>query len=279
MLKQVCLTRTAVHTVLRPSKFQPTVLSRAFSRTTSYLKVNQKLKPDGSPEPLSVPGSGIKHSSQIDTTHSSLMTRFANGLRKLLGRKQIYYSAFQPSMDLYVQSAAQAAQADEKSQPRKTSSATTFWYQESGLPPTFQTWFQITQLHLWMIMVRMRALPKDVGHHYQQQMTNHFFNDAEARLRVVYQIRDGRIIQTYMKDLLLQWRGSVAAYDQALVEGDAVLAAALWRNMYGTRQDADLVCLDRMVEHVRLNLKLLEGVNDEQIQTGRFLFNTIRLRK
>lgn len=207
------------------------------------------------------------------------MKKLASLATKLLGGQQIYYSAYQPSMDLYVQSAAQAAQADEKSQPLKASSATKFWYKDSGLPPTFQTWFQITQLHLWMIMVRMRALPKNVGHHYQQQMTNHFFNDAEARLRVVYQIRDGRIIQTYMKDLLLQWRGSVAAYDQALVEGDSILAAALWRNMYGARQDVDLVCIEKMVEHVRVNLKRLDDVGDEEIKLGRYLFQTESLRK
>ncbi|CCG82863.1 Putative uncharacterized protein [Taphrina deformans PYCC 5710] len=252
---------------------------RHFSQSAVSLKVNQKLKPDGTPEPLHVPGSGIQHSSQIDQTHGGFMTTLASLATKVLGRKQIYYAAYQPSMDLYVQSAAQAAQADEKSQPLKNVSATKFWYNVSGLPPTFQTWFQITQLHLWMIMVRMRALPKSVGHHYQQQMTNHFFNDAEARLRVVYQIRDGRIIQTYMKDLLLQWRGSVAAYDQALVDGDAVMAAALWRNMYGARKDADLVCLDKMVGHVRANLKLLDGTSDEVMQSGKFDFDSSTLMK
>lgn len=259
-----CLTRTSI---------------RRFSRTVPGLKVNQKLKPEGKPEPLHVPGSGIQHSSQIDQRHSGFMTGLANLATKLLGGQQIYYSAYQPSMDLYVQSAAQAAQSDERSQPLKSSSATKFWYSVSGLPPTFQTWFQITQLHLWMIMVRMRALPKNVGQHYQQQMTNHFFNDAEARLRVVYQIRDGRIVQTYMKDLLLQWRGSVAAYDQALVEGDSVLAAALWRNMYGARKDADLSCLDEMVEHIRINLKHLDNISDEDIKAGRFLFDSSSLTK
>ena len=202
------------------------------------------------------------------------MTTLANFASKLLGRKQIYYSAYQPSMDLYVQSAAQAAQDD-----KVTSTANKFWYEVSGLPPTFQTWFQITQLHLWMLMVRMRALPRDVGHHYQQQMTNHFFNDAEARLRVVYQIRDGRIVQTYMKDLLLQWRGSVAAYDQALVSEDSVMAAALWRNMYGAQKDADLAALDKMIEYTRMNLKRLEDASDSEVQSGKFMFDTSVLKK
>lgn len=36
-----------------------------------------------------------------------------------------------------------------------------------------------------------------------------------------------------MKDMLEQYRGSVAAYDEGLVSGDAVLAAAIWRNVFG----------------------------------------------
>lgn len=278
-MSSVRLARTSSRFLRQTTQRSQCDAIRHFSQSPVASKVNQKLKPDGAPEPLNVPGSGIQHSSQIDQTHSGFMTTLANVTAKLLGRQQIYYSAYQPSMDLYVQSAAQAAQAGEKDQPMKTTSATKFWYSVSGLPPTFQTWFQITQLHLWMLMVRMRALPKNVGHHYQQQMTNHFFNDAEARLRVVYQIRDGRIIQTYMKDLLLQWRGSVAAYDQAMTEGDAVLAAALWRNMYGAKTDADLVCLDKMVEHVRVNLKRLDVAADADVQAARFVFDSSSLTR
>lgn len=36
----------------------------------------------------------------------------------------------------------------------------------------------------------------------------------------------------YLKDLYIQWRGIIAAYDEGLVKGDAVLGAAVWRNLW-----------------------------------------------
>lgn len=36
----------------------------------------------------------------------------------------------------------------------------------------------------------------------------------------------------YLKDLFIQWRGILAAYDEGLVKGDAVLGAAVWRNLW-----------------------------------------------
>lgn len=36
----------------------------------------------------------------------------------------------------------------------------------------------------------------------------------------------------YLKDLFLQWRGVLAAYDEGLARGDAVLGAAVWRNLW-----------------------------------------------
>ncbi|BFZ56545.1 Serine carboxypeptidase 3 [Savitreella phatthalungensis] len=243
--------------------------ARSFRTTTCARKVNEKLKPAGAPEPLKVPGSGIQHSSELDQTHSSLATRLAGAVSSLLGRKRIYYSAYQPTMDLYVAAAAQAAQDSEKIIHKM---ANQFWYTTCGLPPTFQTWFQVTQLHLWLLMVRMRALERGVGHHYQQELTNHLFNDAEARLRVVYQIRDGRIVKTYMKDLLLQWNGATAAYDEALNQDDTVLAAAIWRNVFSAQEDPDPAAIALVVKHVRKNLYMLEKLTDEQMLKAQYEF-------
>jgi cytochrome b pre-mRNA-processing protein 3 len=36
-----------------------------------------------------------------------------------------------------------------------------------------------------------------------------------------------------MKDVLEQYHGSISAYDEGLIKGDAVLAAAIWRNIFG----------------------------------------------
>lgn len=104
---------------------------------------------------------------------------------------------------------------------------------ECQLPPSFQTWFSITTLHVWLVSCRFRSLPAPVGHTYVQEFINHMFIDMEYRIRGPYAVTQGRLIKGYMKDLLEQYHGSIAAYDEGLVRGDAVLAAALWRNMFG----------------------------------------------
>lgn len=104
---------------------------------------------------------------------------------------------------------------------------------ECALPPSFQTWFSITTLHIWLLSVRFRSLPPPLGRTYIQELINHFFIDVELRIRGPYAVTQGRLIKGYMKDMLEQFHGSCAAYDEALLGGDEVLAAAVWRNVFG----------------------------------------------
>lgn len=104
---------------------------------------------------------------------------------------------------------------------------------ECALPPSFQTWFSITTLHIWLLSVRFRSLPVPLGQSYLQELINHFFIDVELRIRGPYAVTQGRLIKAHMKDMLEQFHGACAAYDQALLSGDTVLAAAMWRNIFG----------------------------------------------
>ncbi|KAG2155268.1 uncharacterized protein EDB93DRAFT_1239181 [Suillus bovinus] len=71
-----------------------------------------------------------------------------------------------------------ATRADETSE---------FWKEEYALPPTFQSWFTITNLHVWLLTVRLRALPEPHGIQHIQGLIDHFFQDIEERLRAVLQ--------------------------------------------------------------------------------------------
>jgi len=140
------------------------------------------------------------------------------------------------------------------------------------LPPTFQSWFTVTNLHIWMLTVRLRALPADHGKHYQQALIDHFFIDIEDRIRTVLQpppepiqpytfestfysnpnapspnttTPDGkpkplsrapdRIVTQQMKIFKEQWAGMGLSFDLGLVKGDMELASAVWRNLLGAR--------------------------------------------
>lgn len=105
-------------------------------------------------------------------------------------------------------------------------------------------------LHIYLLSLRLRALPAPLGRLYIQELFNHAFIDFEQRLRGPrYRITKGSLVRKYMDEMLNQQRGIFAAMDAALVadeaaarraddgEGgtsaDAELAAAIWRNVFG----------------------------------------------
>ena len=80
----------------------------------------------------------------------------------------------------------------------------------------------------------------------------------------------------YLKDLFLQWRGLTAAYDEGLARGsDAVLATAVWRNIFKADEEVDLRNLGVVVSYLRGILNGLEGIEDEGIAGGDVVFGDL----
>ncbi|GAA5909926.1 Cbp3p [Sporobolomyces salmoneus] len=176
-------------------------------------------RPTLTPQPTNLPGSNLP--SAHPTRYSPFTVSIVTKLAKLFGYHSQTSTAIRTTSDYY----DRCAERGEIEAP--------FWYEECSLPPSFQTWFSITTLHVWLLSVRFRSLPSPLGHTYVQEFINHMFIDMELRIRGPYAVTQGRLIKGYMKDMLEQYHGSIAAYDEGLVRGDAVLAAALWRNMFG----------------------------------------------
>ncbi|KAF9267188.1 hypothetical protein L218DRAFT_856410 [Marasmius fiardii PR-910] len=142
-----------------------------------------------------------------------------------------------------------------------------FWRNECDLPPTFQSWFTITNLHVWMLTVRLRALPQPHGQYYVQFLLDHFFLDIEDRIRAILQptvpprppyttpgtfyanpnlppegekLKRGskapeRLVTRQLKIFREQWMGMGMSFDLGLATSDTELAAAVWRNLLGAR--------------------------------------------
>ncbi|TFK62251.1 hypothetical protein BDN72DRAFT_804284 [Pluteus cervinus] len=150
-----------------------------------------------------------------------------------------------------------------------------FWQQECLLPPTFQSWFTVTNLHIWLLTVRLRALPEPHGKAYIQALVDHYFIDIEDRIRAVLQPSSkplepytfdtpfyvkpnspdatssttptdptkskklgrapDRIVTQQMKIFREQWAGLGLSFDLSLVQGDMEMAGAVWRNILGAR--------------------------------------------
>lgn len=148
-----------------------------------------------------------------------------------------------------------------------------FWYGTLGLPKTFAEWYQITVLHVWMMFVRMRAMPFKYGKNYQQKLTDKFFKDIELRLAEEMNVQNGSIREDYRKDFHAQMIGMIAAFDEALAsEGDTVLTAAIWRNIFNGDKNVDTVKLEAVVRYVRMNLYVLDKISDRAFGFGDFEF-------
>ncbi|KXJ94429.1 ubiquinol-cytochrome C chaperone-domain-containing protein [Microdochium bolleyi] len=141
------------------------------------------------------------------------------------------------------------------------------WHEDFQLPPTFSTWSQVTMLHLYLLFARLRNLEPEAAKQWQAQLVDHFFFDAEERMDLNHGITSRGLRQKYLKDLFIQWRGVIAAYDEGVVKGDAVLAAAVWRNIFKASPDADVRHVAAIVSWIRSSLRALDGTPDDFLFT------------
>jgi len=66
----------------------------------------------------------------------------------------------------------------------------------------------------------------------------------------------------------------LAAYDEGLVKGDAVLATAIWRNVFKADENVNFTGLGEIVSYMRGVLKGLDGIDDEGVARGEILFGS-----
>ena len=78
--------------------------------------------------------------------------------------------------------------------------------------------------------------------------------------------------QRFLKDLFVQWRGVVAAYDEGIARGDAVLGSAVWRNLYKGRSEVDFRRVAGVVSYIRGTLWELERKTNGDFMVGRGVF-------
>jgi cytochrome b pre-mRNA-processing protein 3 len=127
-------------------------------------------------------------------------------------------------------------------------------------------------LHMYMLAARFRCFPAHQSPTWQQHLLDHFFYDAENRMTIEHNMHARGTRNRYLKDLFIQWRGLLAAYDEGIVKGDAVLAAAVWRNVFKADEEVDLRKVAAIVGYMRWSLKGLDSLPDELVETGNIIF-------
>lgn len=188
--------------------------------------------------------------------HSELTKKVAFGVAKLFGYNSDTSTAIRTTSDYY----DRCSEWEEKQ---------TEFLKSSNLPPTFNTWFHLTNLHVWILTVRFRALEPPYGKLYTQELINHFFIDIESKIRNNFNITQERTIKTYLVAYLEMWRGSGVAYDEGLIRGDCELGAAFWRNIFngrGVQEEIDSG--DMEMSPSGRSVRQMEGRHGEEMEIG-----------
>lgn len=126
---------------------------------------------------------------------------------------------------------------------------------------------------MYLITVRLRMFPQKHAHHWHQNLLDHYFYAAEDRMAAMHNIAARSVRNKYLKDLFVQWRGVLAAYDEGLAKGDAVLASAVWRNVFSGDENVDASAVATVVSYIKKNLKDLDRLPDSEIATGEVSFS------
>ncbi|PHH64653.1 hypothetical protein CDD81_4094 [Ophiocordyceps australis] len=142
------------------------------------------------------------------------------------------------------------------------------WHRALRLPVSFNTWSHVTMLHLYLINARLRCFGRETYRTWQQQLTDHFFFEAEKKMHLDHAITSSALRQRYLKDLFVQWRGLLLAYDEGLIAGDAILASALWRNLCKGDATTDPCALLALVGWIRSGLVEMEAISDAAFPHG-----------
>jgi cytochrome b pre-mRNA-processing protein 3 len=141
-----------------------------------------------------------------------------------------------------------------------------------GLEVTFASWAQVMFMYMYCLTVRLRAFPEKHARIWHQQLLDHFFYAAEDRMAVWHNIATRGVRNKYLKDLSQMWRGVLLSYDEGVIKGDAVLAGAVWRNVFKGDENADIEDMALVTAFLRGQLKMLDGLSDVEIGEGRVKF-------
>lgn len=156
--------------------------SHSIDQTFRYVRLRNPSSSSNTPEPLTV-----EVNNQVESVHSSRKTISNWKLGLLRGFIKVFNVNVErtqaaPIAGKLYYGMCKAQGLFHQNQQQNLSQTAKFYYETMGLPMTFTQWFQITALHVWMLLVRMRTLPKDYSAEYEQILIDALFTDMEFRL-------------------------------------------------------------------------------------------------
>ncbi|XP_048479136.1 ubiquinol-cytochrome-c reductase complex assembly factor 1 [Plutella xylostella] len=149
------------------------------------------------------------------------------------------------------------------------------WFSKCEIEDTFSSWFYITELHVWLLMVRCMAedatnaaqkerYVKGDGWFIRNCIVEALWADVSNRIKLL----DGAnpsIARKQVSELSEQFQAALVGYDEGL-DDDRILAAAIWRRFYGMSPNVAPENVEKIVQFVRHQMANLDKLSSEQLK-------------
>lgn len=134
-----------------------------------------------------------------------------------------------------------------------------------NMPNTFNSWFLVTELHVWMLLLRAMAEGSESGEDgrfLRNCIVEAMWADVNTRAKKLG-ANNPSGTRAQIEILSEQFQAALITYDEGIMSDDKVLAGALWRRFFERKCD-DYFLLEGLVSYVRQQVKMLDSLDREK---------------
>lgn len=136
------------------------------------------------------------------------------------------------------------------------------FFEVCELPDTFFSWFLVTELHVWLLMVRLMA-EGDEGRYTRNCLVEAMWEDVNMRAKKLGD-SSPTARQDQIEDIVSSFQAALFSYDEGLLSDDKTLASALWRRLF-SKSCNDPERLECCVQYVRRQAAYLDSLSQRQL--------------
>lgn len=137
------------------------------------------------------------------------------------------------------------------------------------MPDTFYSWFIVTELHVWMLSVRLME-EGPLGRALRNFIVEALWQDCDARAKLVGDM-SGSSRSKQINNMAEEFQAALFIYDEGLLGSDMDLANALWRRFFLSQREEeeqeqfmpDPEKIEMLVQYVRKTIKYLEDYDGD----------------
>lgn len=140
------------------------------------------------------------------------------------------------------------------------------FFEEFGLPDTFNSWFLVTELHTWLILTRvMKEGPEanQDGRFLRNCVVESMWADVQSRSKKLAADNPSST-RAEVAVLAEQFQAALISYDEGISLDDKSLASAIWRRFFNMQCD-DFTKLEKLVKYIRQNAYILDVMTREEL--------------